>query len=82
MKHLHSVGADYFEDDEEPDVREEGEDHGDDEDRVGLYPPGLARWYDGHTDGGDDEEIEGSGAHDEAGPELVLLEIIEENSND
>ena len=39
---LHPVGTDQDEDDEQPDVGEEGEDHGDDEDRVGLDPPRLA----------------------------------------
>ena len=76
------VGADQYEDDEQPDVGEEGEDHGDDEDRVGLYPPGLSRGYDGHADGGDDEEVEGSRPHDETGAQLILLEVIEENPND
>ena len=40
---LHPVGTDQDEDDEEPDVGEEREDHGHNEDRVGLDPPGLPR---------------------------------------
>ena len=79
---LHPVGTDHDEDDEQPDVGEEGEDHGDDEDRVGLDPPGLPRRDDDDADGGDDEKVESSGSHDETRPQLVLLEVIEENPND
>ena len=82
MTDLDSVGTDEAEDDEEPDVGEEREDHGNDEDRVRLYPSGLPCGDDGHADGGDDEEVEGSRPHDEAGAQLILLEVIEENPND
>ena len=39
MTDLDSVRTDEAEDDEEPDVGEEREDHGDNEDWVGLDPP-------------------------------------------
>ena len=34
------------------------------------------------ADGGDDEKVESSGSHDETWPQLVLLEAVEENTND
>ena len=79
---LNPVGADQDEDDEQPDVGEEREDHGHNEDRVGLDPPGLPRRDDDDADGGDDEKVESSGSHDETRPQLVLLEAVEENTND
>ena len=82
LSDLDSVWTDDDEDDEEPDVGEEREDHGDDEDRVGLYPPGLPRGNDSHADGGDDQEVESSWPNNKTWAELVLLEVIEENSND
>ena len=62
------VGADQYEDDEQPDVGEEGEDHGDNEDRVGLDPPGFPSGNHDDTDGGDDEKIESSRAHNQTRP--------------
>ena len=62
------VGADQYEDDEQPDVGEEGEDHGDNEDRVGLDPPGFPGGNHDDTDGGDDEKIESSRAHYQTRP--------------
>ena len=56
------IWADHDEDDEQPDVGKEGEDHGDDEDRVGLDSSGLLGWDDSHADSGDGEKIESSGA--------------------
>ena len=33
-------------------------------------------------DGGYDEEVEGPGAHNEAGPEVVLAEVVEDDAHD
>ena len=64
---LHPVLARDAEDDEQPEVGEDGPEHGDHEDGVGLDAARLPLGDDVDTDGGDDQQVEGAGADDEAG---------------
>ena len=69
-------------DDDKPDIGEYWRNGSDDEDREVLDPPDLAVRNASDADGGDGEEVEGGGAHDGAGAELVRLKVVPDDSDD
>lgn len=45
-------------------------------------PPGFARGYPYHADGGDSEQVEGGGPDDGARAQRLRLEVVPDNADD
>ena len=68
-------------DDHDPEVGEDGEEGGDDEDREGLDPPDLSSGHPGDADGRDGKKIEWGWANNGARTEFFRFKIVSNDSD-